>query len=226
MLLFSFGLALLLGFVCFATYRTGQVLQSWKPDKNLLLNPAENIARLVMIGAAVGLGVLSGRGPAALGWVSGQPLADLLIGLAVGAAISLALLPLSLWVKRRHPQWQNDVVLESIRPRSRRQWPLVLLALIPVALLEELLFRSLLLGGLGSLVNVWWFALAASILFGLLHRPQGDWGVAAATAVSLVFSALFLWRVSLLLVTAAHWMANATQLAAAAWLEKKGQGAT
>lgn len=222
MVLFSFGLALLLGFVCFATYRTGQVLASWKPDQNLLLFPGETLARLVMIGVAVGLGVLSGRGPAALGWASGQPLADGAIGLAVGAAVALALLPPTLWVRRHRPGWHNDVVLESIRPRSRRQWPLVLLALVPVALLEELLFRSLLLGGFGSFVAVWWFALAASILFGLLHRPQGDWGVAAVTAVSLVFSALFIWRPSLLLLTAAHWMANAAQLALAAWLERRG----
>ncbi len=222
MLLFSFGLALLLAFVCFATYRTGQVLASWKPEQNLLLAPGETIARLVMVGVAVGLGALSGRGSAALGWASAQPLVDGAIGLAVGGAISLALLPPTLWVRRHRPGWHSDVVLESIRPRNRRQWPLVLLALVPVALLEELLFRSLLLGGFGHLVAVWWFALAASILFGLLHRPQGDWGVAATTAVSLVFSALFIWRPSLLLLTAAHWMTNATQLALAAWLEKRG----
>lgn len=221
MLFFTIGLVLLLGFVCFATYRTGQMLATWKPDQNLLLLPFENIARLVMIGVAIGLGIISGRGPEALGWVSAQPLADILIGLVVGVSVSLVLLMPSLWVKRHRPQWQSDVVLESIRPRSRRQWPLVVLALIPVALLEELLFRSLLLGGFAPYVNVLWFAVAASILFGLLHRPQGEWGVAAVTAVSLVFSALFLWRTSLLLVTAAHWMANVTQLVQAAWLEDK-----
>lgn len=223
MLLFGLGLSLLLGFVCFATYRTGQVLATWKPDQNLLLLPGENIVRLVMIGIAFGLGAISGRGPEALGWVTAQPWEDMLIGLAVGLGISLALLLPSLWVKRHRPQWQSDVVLESIRPRNRRQWPLVLLALIPVALLEELLFRSLLLGGFEPVVNIWWFALAASIVFGLLHRPQGEWGVAAVTVVSLVFSALFLWRHSLLLVVAAHWMANVAQLAQAAWLERRGE---
>ncbi len=221
MLLFGFGLALLLGFVSFATYRTGQLLATWQPEQNLLLLPFENIARFGMIAVAIGLGIISGRGPEALGWVSAQPLQDILIGVAVGIGISLALLLPSLWVKRNRPQWQSDVVLNSIRPRSRRQWPLVLLALIPVALLEELLFRSLLLGGFAPFVNVWWFALAASILFGLLHRPQGEWGVVAVTLVSLVFSALFLWRTSLLLVVAAHWMANVSQLVQAAWREKR-----
>lgn len=223
MILFTIGLFLLLGFISLATYRTAQLLETWKPadaTENLLLLPFENLARLMMIGVTVGLGLLSGRGSEALGWLPRQPWADVLSGIAIGIAVSLVLLPPSLWVKRHRPQWQSDAVLNSIRPRTRRQWPLVLLALIPVALLEEMLFRSLLLGGFAPYVNVMWFAVAVSILFGLLHRPQGEWGVLAVTLISLVFSALFLWRHSLLLVVAAHWAVNAGQLLLAEWVDK------
>lgn len=218
-ILFPLGLLLLLGFVSFATYRTGQLLRTWTPEENLLLAPFETIARLGMIGFCVVLGLLSGRGPTALGWVPADIRGDIAIGLAAGLLVSLALLLPSLWVRRHRPQWYSDVVLRSIRPRSRRQWPLVLLALIPVALLEELIFRSLLLGGFSPYVNVIFFAIAASILFGLLHMPQGEWGVIGVTLAGLVFSALFLWRESLWVVVVAHWAANAIQLAQAQWLE-------
>ncbi len=220
-ILFVVGLILLLGFVSFATYRTGQLLETWQPEENLLLLPFENLARLGMIAVGFGLGWLSGLGPAALGWISKDPIGDAGIGVAAGVAISLALLPPTLWVQRHRPQWHSDVVERSIRPRSRGQWPLVILALIPVALLEELLFRSLLLGGFAPYVNVVFFAVAASILFGLLHRPQGEWGVAGVTIVALIFSAMFLWRLSLWLVVIAHWTTNVAQLIQAEILSRR-----
>ena len=224
-ILFVVGLVLLLGFVSFATYRTGQLLETWQPEENLLLLPFENLARLVMIAAGFGLGWLSGLGPAALGWIPTDLVGDIGIGLVTGVTISLALLPPTLWVQRHRPQWQSDVVERAIRPRNRGQWPLVLLALIPVALLEELLFRSLLLGGFAPYVNVLFFAVAASILFGLLHRPQGEWGVVGVTVVGLILSALFLWRLSLWVVVIAHWTANAGQMIQAEMLNRRASGA-
>ena len=203
--LFPIGLILLLAFVSFATYRTSQLLRVWKPDRNLLLTPSENLARLGIIALCVGLGVLSGQSAASLGWVSPQPLEDILLGLALGVGMSLLLLPPSLWIRRHRPAWYSDVVINSILPRSRREWPLVLLALIPAALVEELLFRSLLLGGFAPYVNVVYFAIAASIFFGLLHIPQGEWGVFGVTLAGLALSAVFLWRFSLLLVVVMHW---------------------
>ncbi|MCO6450762.1 MAG: CPBP family intramembrane metalloprotease [Caldilineales bacterium] len=223
-ILFLFGLSVVLAFISFATFRTGQLLQVWKPDVNLLLLPWENVGRVALIGICFGLGWISGRTPAELGWVSPDPLKDAGIGVALGLAIVLVLLFPELLVKRYRPQWHSDVVLQSIRPRSRRQWPLVMLALVLVALLEELIFRSLLLGGLAPYVNVLFFAIAASILFGLLHLPQGIWGVIAVIIVSLIFSGVFLWQLSLLLVVIAHWTVNVGQLALAQWLDVRETG--
>jgi membrane protease YdiL (CAAX protease family) len=224
MTLFIVGLLLLLAFISVATYRTGQLLKVWRPEENLLLLPIENLARLGMIGLAVVLGLSSGRGPAALGWLPTTPVTDGLLGLLIGPFIALLILPPTLWVRRHHPDWYSDVVLQTIRPRRLREWPAVILALLPVALLEELIFRSLLLGGFAPYVNVVFFAVAASIYFGLLHRPQGEWGVAVVTVVGLVFSALFLWRNSLLLVVVAHWSANVTQLLLAALTKRSETG--
>ncbi|NOX63986.1 MAG: CPBP family intramembrane metalloprotease [Chloroflexi bacterium] len=220
-ILFFLGLAILLTFISFATYRTGQLLKEWEPEENLLLSPFENGMRLVLVGLCFGLGLLSGQEAAVLGWTPTQPWKDAAIGLAIGAAIPLVLLPPTLWVQRHRPEWHSDVVLRSIRPRNRGQWPAVLLALLPVALLEELIFRSLLLGGLSPYVNVAFFAVAVSIYFGLLHLPQGEWGVIGVTLVSLLLSGLFLWRASLLLVVIAHWTANVGQLALTEIIERR-----
>lgn len=216
--IFVVGLFALLGFISFATYRTSQLLRTWQPEENILLVPFENIARLGLIAVCVGLGLISGRGPAALGWIPTDPLGDVALGIVAGLAISIILLPPTLWVQRHHPEWHSNTVMRSIQPRNIQEWPWVVLALIPMALVEELLFRSLLLGGFAPYVNIIYFAIAVSILFGLLHLPQGEWGVLAVTLVGLALSALFLWRDSLLIVVVAHWVANVAQLVQATFL--------
>ena len=88
----------------------------------------------------------------------------------------------------------------------------MVLALLPIALMEELLFRSLLLGAFAPHVNILYFVIGVSVIFGLLHMPQGEWGVTGVILVSLVLSVLFLWRESLLVVVIAHWLMNVMQL--------------
>ena len=221
-ILFTVGLLILLGFVSYATFRTSEILQQEPPEENILLIPAENVVRLVMIALCIGLGFLSPAGFTALGWIPSDPLGDIGIGVVTGVGISLVATPLTTWIIRRRPEWYSDIVLKSIRPRTRRQWPLVILALLPAVLLEELLFRSLLLGGFPPYVNILFFAVAASIFFGLLHRPQGEYGMAAVTVVALLLSALFLWRVSLLVVVVTHWVTNIAQLWQAERYEQGG----
>ena len=58
----------LTGIIAFMTYRTGQLLSHWQPDRNLLLLPVENIMRISLIAACVLLGKLSGLAPEQLGW--------------------------------------------------------------------------------------------------------------------------------------------------------------
>ncbi|HEY81418.1 MAG TPA: CPBP family intramembrane metalloprotease [Anaerolineae bacterium] len=210
--IFLIGLLTLLTFIAFATYRTNQALKVWTPEENILLSPSENIARLILIALAVGLGFLSGEDVHTLGWQPLHPLGDVLIGILLGIAIPLSLYYPSRWVETHHPEWHSDIVVESIRPRYRGQWPWVILALLPVALMEELLFRSLLLGAFAPHVNIVYFVIGVSVVFGLLHLPQGEWGVVGVILVSLVLSVVFLWRESLLVVVIAHWLMNVIQL--------------
>ncbi len=216
-ILFLIGLLILLAFISIATYRTNQLLREWTPEENILLSPQENIARIVLILLAVGLGFLSQAGPKQLGWLPAHPLTDILLGIALGILIPLLLYYPSQWVETHHPQWYSDVVIESIRPRHRGEWPWVVAALLPVAILEELIFRSLLLGAFEPYVNMLYFVVGVSIFFGLLHLPQGEWGVLGVILVSLILSGVFLWRHSLLAVVVAHWVMNSVQLGLDAW---------
>ena len=209
---FLIGLIGLLVFISLATWRTNQVLKEWVPEENILLSLPENLARLALIVLAIGLGFLSGESYRTLGWLPPDPLGDIAIGLGVGLLVPLVLYYPSKWVETHHPQWYSDVVVRSIRPRSSREWPWVVLALLPIALMEELLFRSLLLGAFVPHVNIIYFVIGVSVFFGLLHMPQGEWGVIGVILVSLLFSVLFLWRESLLVVVIAHWLMNVMQL--------------
>jgi len=221
--LFLIGLLSLLTFISLATWRTNQVLKEWTPEENILLSPPENIARLVLIAFSIGLGFLSGESIRTLGWAPSHPFGDILIGLSTGVMVPLLLYYPSKWIETHHPQWYSDVVVRSIRPRSSHEWPWVVLALLPIALMEELLFRSLLLGAFAPHVNILYFVIGVSVFFGLLHLPQGEWGVLGVILVSLLFSALFLWRQSLLVVVIAHWLMNVMQLALDAW-SRAGEG--
>jgi membrane protease YdiL (CAAX protease family) len=108
-------------------------------------------------------------------------------------------------------------MLRCILPASPREWVLVLLALWPAAALEELLFRSLPLGGLGWIVSPWWLVWPLALFFGFLHWPQGSWGVAGATLVAILLSWLFLATGSLWPPLIAHYTFNLSQLVVARW---------
>ena len=221
--IFIIGLLVILTFIAYATYRTNEALKVWTPEENILLSPPENVARLALIALGVGLGFLSGEDFHTLGWQPLHPAGDILIGVLLGVAIPLLLYAPSRWVETHHPEWYSDVVVESIRPRHRGEWPWVILALLPVAIMEELYFRSLLLGAFAPHVNIVAFVIGVSVIFGLLHIPQGEWGVVGVILVSLILSVVFLWRESLLAVVVAHWLLNVNQLVLEAWTRGRKQ---
>ena len=224
--LFVFGLLVILTFIAYATYRTNQALQVWTPEENLLLSLPENIARFVFIALGVGLGFLSREDFHTLGWQPLDPLGDIFIGIGLGVILPLLLYYPSRWIETHHPEWYSDIVVKSIRPRHPGQWPWVILALLPVALMEELYFRSLLLGAFAPHVNIVAFVIGVSVIFGLLHIPQGEWGVVGVILVSLVLSVVFLWRESLLVVVIAHWLMNTVQLVLEAWTRGQADEST
>ncbi|MCS6844271.1 MAG: CPBP family intramembrane metalloprotease [Caldilineales bacterium] len=229
--LLTLALAALIGW---STYQSARLLRRWKPDYNLLLSPAENLARVGLLLVGVGLGLLSGLPARALGWGWPPKAADLAAGAAVGVGLSLALTAASDRAIRR---WGSAIysptVILNVLPTNPRQWALVLAALGPAVAVEELLFRSLLIGGLSPLAPTWLLAVGVSVYFGLLHLPQGRLGVVGTAVAGLALSALFIATGSLAAALTAHYAANVLQLVQAGRrredllaLEEGGAGGT
>jgi uncharacterized protein len=134
-------------------------------------------------------------------------------GLAAGLALALSLMVLGYatvhyWGQGVH----SPRIVRYILPVNRREWVGVSLALLPAAALEELLFRSLPLAGLSWLISPWILLWPLALFFGLLHWPQGWWGVAGTTLAAIALSLLFLATGSFWIALVAHYVANLVQL--------------
>jgi membrane protease YdiL (CAAX protease family) len=203
------------------SWRTGQWLRTRRLDGNPLLPIPELVGRLVMIAICLGLGRLSGLPPESLGWAPSEPLGDLGWGLALGALAQLVLNPLTVSAVRRWG-WRvySPVLVRSLLPRTPAEWVAVPLAMVPGVVFEELLFRSLWVGGMSGLASPgflngvvpWIVAGLAAVLYGALHAVQGPLGAVAAAGIGYGLAALFLWRGSLLAPLAAHLVYNWLQL--------------
>ena len=203
----------------FGTWRTGILLRTWTPPFNLLLSGPENALRLALIGVCLALGRFAGPGVAALGWRSAHLGRDLASGAMIGAAMAVVL-GLAGWAAERRwgPAVSDPKLLRCIMPASSREWPGVVAALLPAAALEELLFRSLPLGGLGlGTIRPYLWMWPLALFFGLLHWPQGSWGVVGTTLAGLMFSAVFLVTGSIWPPLAAHALFNLLQIVLARW---------
>ncbi len=211
----------LVTFISYGTYATAQLLRSWQPDRNLLLLPAENLSRLLLIAFCLVLGLISGAPPAQLGWVFAAVGSQLFWGAIWGAGLALFFYLSTQWlIARTDKRFYSSAVVQAITPHSRQELFLVLVAMVPVVLLEELLFRSLLIGGLASVLPTSLLVIGWSVLFGLLHAPQGLWGMAGAGAAGLLLGILFVWQGSILLPIAAHYVTNGLQIIQAMRLDQ------
>jgi membrane protease YdiL (CAAX protease family) len=212
--IFAAGVAVLIAFVSYTTVRSGLALRSWTPRSNVLLSLPDNIARLAMLALCILLGLTVGPGPEALGWsVSPSRLGqDLVLGVASGLVLAAALnLGGQLAVRWWGPEVFSSKLLQCMLPINGKEWAGVLLALLPAAALEEMIFRSLPLGGLAWLVPPWWLLWPLALLFGLLHWPQGGWGVAGAAISAVMLSLLFLATGGIWAPLAAHYTMNVCQ---------------
>lgn len=192
------------------------------PKENILLNPAENGFKLFFAALCGLLAWLSGLPPRAFGLAYDAPAfgRDLLIGLALGLAAQLAVnVGSEAAVRRWGNNIYNDLVMKNITPRADATagtWLAIGVAMAVAVLIEELLFRGLLLGGFGWLLGGgWWYialSLALSALFGSLHQPQGRLGVYGAALLSVLLSALFIVTGGLLAPIVTHFVINILQV--------------
>ncbi len=209
---------LLVGFVGYGTYRAAKILPSWPLDQNPLLNPAETVVRFVLILLCIGLGFLSGQPRATLGWQLPEPLAQIGWGALWGLAIATVYIFSTRWVMAKSgSRYYMPIVVRVIVPRSRSQLLAVAVAMVSVALLEELLFRTLLLGGLTPLLPTWLLLTAGGVIFGLMHSPQGWWGMVAIALGGVLLGFMFVEARSLLMPMVAHYVANMVQISYAYW---------
>jgi membrane protease YdiL (CAAX protease family) len=214
MIVFVFGTLALLAFLAWATWRTAQLLREIAPTPNLLLLPAENLLRLALIVVCVVLARVSGLPDAQFGWGAAELARGIVVGLVVGITVAV-IVPLltHLAVARFGAGIYSPIVVRSVIPRHRCEWLLVPLALVPAVLLEELLFRSLLLGGFGVFASPLLLAVVWSIIFGAMHLPQGALGIVVAAALGVLLSVLFLVTQNLIAPLIAHYVINLMQLA-------------
>lgn len=206
----------LTGWIGYNTYATARLLRTWRPPSNPLLHPLETAVRLALIAACIGLGWLSGLDRAVLGWTAADPGAQIVLGVLGGILLGAVFLVGTRWVvKRTGERYYSPLVLDLIVPKDRREFLFTTLAMVTVVLLEELLFRSLLIGGMTPLLPGPFLVLGVGIVFGLLHSPQGTWGMAGAALAGVILGALFLLAGSLLLPCIAHYTANMVQVSVA-----------
>ena len=210
---FVVGTLALTVFIGYTTFASAMLMRRWRLTSNPLLSKADAVVRLMLIGVCVGLGAISGLDYETLGWTWENVWQQLLLGSAIGLGLGLGLHILSQWVlKNMGTRLYSRTFTEMIVPRTRREFYLIAGALIFVVILEELLFRSLLIGGFSPLLPVWLLVILTSLIFGALHLPQGAWGMVGAAIAGAIFGVLFLFEHSVLAPMVAHYVANLIQI--------------
>lgn len=221
--LFAAATLAVVGFMAYATYRSARLLDIWPKDQNPLLHPAENVFRLVLILLCFGLGRISTLPPAQLGWRwTASPVE---IGIGIGAGLGLAMI--YYWgtrriVARTGDRFYSPKLIRLIVPRNRRTFAAMLVIMATVVLVEELIFRSLLIGGLSPLAAPWMLIVASSAIFGLMHSPQGWWGMFGVSLGGLLLGWMFVATGSLVMPLVCHYVTNVVQIAAAYRLQRLG----
>ncbi|MDE0633685.1 MAG: CPBP family intramembrane metalloprotease [Caldilineaceae bacterium] len=210
--LFAILTLLITAIVGYGAYKTARLLRSWQPQENLLLLPAENALRAAVLVICLLLGRGSGLPPETLGWQIPNAGSQIVTGALVGLGLALIFVGMGRFVTRYTDTRFYRSILELVVPRSRREAGLLPFALLLSVLFEEVLFRSLLIGGLSPLLPTAWLIIGFSAIFGLLHSPQGTWGIIGAGTAGAIFGLMFVWHQSLLTPLVAHFVANGVQI--------------
>lgn len=226
---YAFGTLGLTALLYFAAYQSNKFIKVVEIKGNLLLSIPEFIFKLLLVGLCLGLASsldVSNPGPGHyFGWPSAQPAVDVLIGAALGLVIQFVVnFTTNITIRIFGPDIYSTVVMKNIIPQNARQWILIIPPLLLAVSLEEILFRALLIGGFSTVVNPWVMAVASSIIFGLMHSPQGRLGIVVTGIVGFAFAAIFIISNSLTMVICTHFIINFIQILRAkedlAWFEK------
>jgi membrane protease YdiL (CAAX protease family) len=226
-IVFLIGTLAFIAFFYWMAYQNEKLMGTIEISGNLLLNIPEIIFKLVLIGLCMGLiSSLDTPHPEKyIGWPSANPGLDLLVGAVIGLAVQFVVNITSILAIRIFgKEIYSPALMKSIVPKKPIEWVLILIPLFIAVLFEELLFRAMLIGGFSLVVNPWVMAVASSVIFGIMHAPQGRLGIVMTTLVGLVFGAVFILTNSLVTVIAAHYVVNFLQILRAkedlSWFER------
>ena len=172
---------------------------------------------------------------------------NIVVGVIIGVVVAFVVnvvstLAIRVWGKRIYA----PELMKSLIPSNQLEWGLILVPLLLAVAVEEMLFRALLIGGFSTSVPAaltseiagmtiawgqilpWCLVIASSLLFGLMHSPQGSLGIILTGLVGMVFGAVFLLTQSLFTVVVAHFTVNLLQIIRAkediAWFERLERG--
>ena len=226
-IVFLVGTLALIAFFYWMAYQSEKLMKTMEIKGNLLLSIPEFIFKLVILGVCSGLvSSLTVQNPEKyIGWPVESPGLDVIIGAALGVVIQFIVNVTSVLAIRIFGKSIYDPkVMKSVVPKRQREWFLILVPLLLTVAVEELIFRSMLIGGFSLLVNPWIMAVASSIIFGIMHSPQGRLGIVMTAVIGFVFAAIFIVSNSLVMVITAHYIINFMQILRAkedlAWFER------
>ncbi|MEI7556021.1 type II CAAX endopeptidase family protein [Candidatus Chlorohelix sp.] len=226
-LIFAIGTLALLALMYWGAYFNGKEIKNIQIRGNLLLQFPEFLFKLVLLGLCLGLAssYTMARTERVFGWSPRNFGVELVIGVIIGLVVQYSVNFISgLAIRIWGPQIYSPIIMKNVVPRKLSEWILILIPLLLAVAVEEVLFRALTVGGFSSLINPWIMAIGSSILFGLVHVPQGKLGMVLTGLVGFIFAAIFIITNSLLVVISAHYVINLLQLAKAGeeenWLKR------
>jgi len=214
--LFVGGTLVLTTALMYLTAVTAAVLQRGPLPFNPLLHPLENAFRLLLLGVCLLLVWISRLPLERFGFVSFSFRRDVATAVLVGLGIAWSLNAVSRLILPEAPSgFYSKNALQSVRPRSPQELVGVCLVAVPAALLEEVLFRGIWVGGFSAWLPPLLLIAVSAALFGVMHLAQGTWGVIATGLMGALLGAMFVWTGSLWFVLGVHWTINANQFVVA-----------
>ncbi len=226
-IIFIVGTLGLITFLYWSAYQSEKLLKTIELTGNLLLSLPEFIFKVILLGLCLGLiSSLNVQNPEKyFGWPSNSPALDVVIGAAIGLVTQFGVNIASFSaIKLFGKSIYSPAIMKSVVPNNPREWILIIIPLLLAVTIEEVLFRSMLIGGFSIVVNPWLMAAASSIIFGIMHSPQGKLGVGLTGVVGFILAATFIITQSLVVVISAHYIINFLQILRAkedlSWLER------
>lgn len=148
----------------------------------------------------------------AVGVVDPRPTIGMILGVGIGVGIALyALNEASVGILERLDIEYSEDLRRILAPNSAVGWLVLLLVVLPlIAGFEELLFRGVLIGTVGTATSVspWIIAIGSSLVFAVGHSIQGPGGVIVTGVLGFLLAVAFILTGSLLTVLLAHYLIN------------------